>query len=408
MTKSTRTIAAAAMVCSAALVSSGCSLVTTSGIDYSSASTQQPAVPAGAPELVEMTVTTSWPMANAGRVQGMDTLPDGRLLAIAAPDVPSGAPGELLSIDTGAGTDTDPATTLHPIAFGSDYAAAQASMIQVARGWAVATGPDGHTVISAGTRYGVLGDLGRSPDEPGNYFGLATDRPGSPITPVTGTCWFPGIGDEAAGTMTTDGSNTLERRIGSPAGPGDGRPSRVLMQAGPQLGVRENQQPLAEQAGPAAPPRLAPAQPLLVGGLADMVCLDSAQVERLNGVGVTDGLRPLRGASVLAVIDRQLADAWFTGGVDLVEKATDAEHPEGTHSSGGLVGTATAAGPDRLDVVAIDTGTGVAVAGFHLQGDGVADDAQITSLTLDKADAGRGWVTIAGQDRLYEFVIGVR
>lgn len=405
MTKSTRKIAAAAMACSAVLVSSGCSLVATSGVDYSSANTQQPA---GAPELVEMSVTTSWPMVNAGRVQGMDTLPDGKLVAITAPDVPAGAPGALLSIDTAVGADADPSTTLHPIAFGAGYAAAQASLVQIARGWAVATGPEGRTAISAGTRYGVLGDLALSPDEPGNFFGVATDRPGSPITPVTGACWFPGVGDDAAGTMTADGSNTLERRIGSPAGPGDGRASRVLMQEGPQLGVRQSQQPIAEQTGPAAPLRLAPAQPLLLGGLKDLVCLDSGQVDRLNDVGVTDGLRTGRGASVLAVIDRQLADTWFAGGVDLVAQATDTESPEGTHSSGGLVGAATSTGPNRLDAVAVDTGTGVAVAGFHLQGDGVPEDAQITSLTLDKGDASRGWVTVAGQDRLYEFIIGVR
>ncbi len=404
MTKSIRTISAAAMVCTAMLASSGCSLVTTSGIDYSSASAEQPA---GAPRIVEMTVTTSWPMRNASRIRGMDTLADGKLVAIAAPDVPNGAAGALLSIDTEVSTSVDPATSLHPIAFGTDYAAAQAAMIQIARGWAVAVGPDGHTVISAGTRYGVLGDLGLSPDEPGNFFGIATDKPGSPITPVTGACWFPGIGDEAAGTLTADGSNTLERRIASPAGPGDGRPSRVLMQTGPQLGLREDQQSITDQKGPAAPPRLAPAQELLVGGLADMACLDSTQVEDLRSAGVTEGLRPGRGASVLAVIDRQLADSWFDSGVDLAKKTVE-WHPEGTHSSGGLVGEATAAGPDRLDAVAIDTGTGVAVAGFHLQGEGVADDAQITSLTLDKNDGARGWVTIQGQDRLYEFVIGVR
>uniref|UniRef100_UPI0013867055 hypothetical protein n=1 Tax=Prescottella subtropica TaxID=2545757 RepID=UPI0013867055 len=51
--------------------------------------------------------------------------------------------------------------------------------------------------------------------------------------------------------------------------------------------------------------------------------------------------------------------------------------------------------------------TGVAVAGFRVHGDGVPEDAHVTGLTLDKTDARRGWITIAGQDRLYEFVIDV-
>lgn len=407
MNKSTRVIAATVAACSAMLGAAGCSPVQTSGIDYSSAETGKSAVPAGAPALVAMTVTKSWPMAHASRVQGSDTLADGRLLVIAAPDVTSGAPGEVITVDTAAGTESDPSTTLYPIAFGSEYAAAQAASIQVARGWAVASGPSGSTAISAGNRYGVLEDLGRSPDEPGNYFGLVTDKPASPITPVTGACWFPGTGDDAAGTMTADGSNILERRMASAAGPGDGRPTRVLMQAGPQLGVRTGQQAIADQTGPGAPPKLAPAQPLLVGGLADTVCLDTKQVEQLHDVGVTNGLRPGRGAAALAVIDRGLADGWYAGGTKLVAEAAGAGHPAGTHSSGALVGQATASGPDRLDAVAIDTGTGVAVAGFQVRGNDVADDAQITSLTLDKTDARKGWITIAGQDRLYEFVIGV-
>lgn len=407
MNKSARVIAATVTVCSAMLGTSGCSLVETAGIDYSSAETEQNPLPAGAPALVAMTVTKSWPMAQASRVQGMDTLADGRLLAIAAPDVASGAPGELVAVNTAADVATDPGTTLYPIAFGSEYAAAQDASIQVARGWAVAAGPTGSTAVSAGNRYGILADLQRSPDEPGNYFGLATDQPGSPITPVTGACWFPGAGDDAAGTMTADGSNTLERRMASAAGPGDGRPARVIMQTGPQLGVREGQQTIAEQTGPAAPPRLAPAQELLVGGLSDMVCLAGEQVDQLHQAGVTNGLRTGRGASVLAVVDRELADGWYAGGVDLVEKTTVTEHLAGTHSTGALVGQATDSGPNRLDAVAIDAGTGVAVAGFQVRGNDIADDAQITSLTLDKSDARKGWVTIAGHDRLYEFVIGV-
>lgn len=396
------TVAAATILSSA-----GCSLIRPEGIDYSSAGAGLPPAPAGAPALVDMTVTRSWPMAHAGRVQGMDTLADGRLVAIAAPDVTSGAPGELIAVDTAVDTETDPATTLYPINFGSEYVAAQATSIQVARGWAVAVGPAGDMAISAGNRYGVLQDLGRSPDEPGNYSGLVTDKPASPITPVTGSCWFDGTGGDAAGTMTADGSNTLERRVGAAAGPGDGRPSRVMMQAGPQLGVRASQQVIAGQTGPGAPPRLAPAPELLVGGLADMACLSGEQVEQLHRAGVTDGLRPGRGASVIAVVDRALADGWFAGGTSLVAEASGAKHPAGTHSTGALVGQATGSGPDRLDAVAIDLGTGVAVAGFQLRGNGIADDAQITSLTLDRSDASKGWVTIAGQDRLYEFVIDV-
>lgn len=406
MNKSAQVVAATAL-CAVMLGSTGCSLVETSGIDYSAAGTENAPVPAGAPALVDMTVTRSWPMAQASRVAGMDTLPDGRVLAIAAPDVVSGAPGALISIDPATPTTVDPATTLHPIAFGADYVAAQEASIQVARGWAVAVGPQGRTAISAGSRYGVLADLGRSPDEPGNYFGLATDRPGAPITPVTGACWFSGTGDDAAGAMTAHGSNTLERRIGSAAGPGDGRPSRVLMQAGPQLQVRDNQQAVQAQTGPGAPPRLAPAQELLVGGLADLACLSSEQVEQLHRVGMTQGLRSGHGDAVVAIVNRELSDGWFAGGVDLVDTSAPGRNPEGTHSSGGLVGQATAAGPKRLDAVAIDTGTGVAVAGFHVNGGEVPDDAQITSVTLDTADASRGWLTIAGKDRLYEFVIDV-
>ncbi|OUS97427.1 hypothetical protein CA951_03540 [Rhodococcus sp. NCIMB 12038] len=392
---------------SSALLSAGCSLTQADGVDYSPAAAEPSTTPVGAPALIPMTVTKSWPMTHASRVHGLDTLPDGRVLAIAAPDVASGAPGELISVDTTTGTESDPATTLHPIAFGSEYAAAQTASIQVAKGWAVASGPDGRTAVSAGNRYGVVEDLEHSPDEPGNYAGLITDKPASLITPVTGACWFPGVGDDAAGTMTADGSNTLERRFAAAAGPGDGRPTRVMMQAGPQLGVRTGQQEIADRTGPAAPPKFAPAQELLVGGLADMVCLGTDQVEQLHDAGVTDGLRSGRGAAVLAVVDRELADRWYAGGTELVAEAGGGTNPAGTHSTGALIGQATASGQDRLDAVAIDTGTGVAVAGFQVRGNGVADDAQITSLTLDQTDARRGWVTIAGQDRLYEFVIDV-
>ncbi|MET3959869.1 hypothetical protein ABIE52_006804 [Rhodococcus sp. OAS809] len=408
MNKSTRILVAMVTTSVAMAGTAGCSLVQTAGIDYSSPATDQATAPAGAPEIVSMTVTKTWPMTGAGRVTGMDTLPDGHLLAIAAPDVTSGAPGELISVNTAAATDVDPSSTLYPIPFGSEYAAAHEASIQVAHGWSVAVGPTGSTAVSAGNRFGVVKDLGRSPDEPGNYFGVVTDQPGSLITPVSGACWFPGTGDDAAGTMTADGSNTLERRVAAATGPGDGRPSRVLMQAGPQLGVRPGQQAIAEQAGPGAPPSLAPAKDLVVGGLADLVCLDDQQVEQLHTAGVTDGLRSGRGASVVAVVDRTLADGWYTGGTEVVQNAAGNAQPTGTHSTGALVGAATPSGPNRLDAVAIDLGSGVAVAGFQLRGEGVADNAQITSLTLDKNDAGKGWVTVAGQDKLYEFVIGVR
>ncbi|MGB3675888.1 MAG: hypothetical protein WA988_15760, partial [Candidatus Nanopelagicales bacterium] len=296
---------------------------------------------------------------------------------------------------------------LYPIPFGSEYAAAHEASIQVAHGWSVAAGPNGTTAVSAGNRFGVLQDLRRAPDEPGNYFGLTTDRPGSLITPVTGACWFPGTGDDAAGTITADGTNTLERRVATATGPGDGRPARVRMQAGPSLSVRPGQQVIADRTGPGAPPAFAPAKELLVGGLADLVCLDDEQVDRLHGAGITDGLRSGRGASVLAIVDRSLADGWYAGGTELVENAGNPQ-PAGTHSTGALLGTTTPSGSDRLDAVAIDMGSGVAVAGFHVQGPGIADNAQITSLTLDKADASRGWVTVAGQDMIYEFIIDVR
>lgn len=397
--------AAAVIAVSSMLLAAGCSLPSGAGIDYSSA--ESPSAPAGAPALISMTVTKSWPMAGADRVQALDTLPDGRLLAIAAPDVRNGVAGELLTVDPAAESDSDPSTALHPIAYGSEYADAQSASIQVARGWAVAVGPEGRTAVSAGNRYGVVVDLERSPDEPGNYVGLITDQPASPITPVTGACWFPGVGEAAAGTLTVDGSNTIERRLASATGPGDGRPARVVMQEGPHLGVREGQQLIADQTGPTARPQLAPAQTLLVGGLSDLVCLDTGQVEQLHDVGITDGLRPGRGTAVLAVVNRELADGWYEGGTKLVAQSGDRNLPAGTHSTGALVGEATGSGSDRLDAVAIDAGTGVAVAGFQVRGDDVADNAQITGLTLDRTDARRGWVTIAGKDRLYEFVIDV-
>lgn len=404
MSKSVKTIAALVTVCVAALGSTGCSTMGSEGIDYSSAESDQFGLPAGAPALLTMNVTKSWPMADAGRIQGMDTVSDGRLIAIAAPDVNSGAPGELMTIDTSAGPGVDPASSLYSIPFGAEYAEASRSSVQIAHGWAVATGPGGRTAVSTGSRFGVIADLTVSLDDPGNYFGLATDRPGSPITPVTGACWYPGVGDDAAGTMTAHGSNTVERRM-TAAGPGDGRPTRVLMQNGPYMNVRENQEGIATEIGPAAPPKLAPAYELGVGGLTDLVCLDDTQVEQLHRAGVTKGLRQGQGASLLAVIDRQLADRWFTSGVDVVTRATNGQQARGAHNSGALVGQATGTGADRLDAVAIDTGTGVAVAGFQVRGEDVPEDAQVTSLTLDTADARRGWVTIEGQDRLYEFVI---
>lgn len=379
----------------------------------------------GAPPQIQMRITDSVELPGAARAGGLGwhSLSDGRdsgeagsgepapgeLLVNIAPDPATGAGGQLVAVDVADQSDPQ-VTLLGRIGYGPDYTALSQEIPQVQRAWAVTGLDDPDMVaISGGDRYGVLTELDEMdpaiPDS-GGFEGVLTAAPGSPITPVTGACWAGYTDGGSAGVLTVDGSNTLTRRVGWPTGPGDGQGLTAHMLAGPAMAVRSEQQPQLET-GPAAVPRLTPAPVVSVGGLGDLACVDAGSAQGLADLGAA--VRPATGQAVAAVVDRDLADAWFSGGVELAAAdAASGTDTQGLHATGDLVGSPTGAGEHRLDAVVLDTLTGTAVASLHLdtsgpvaQAAGLSDDLQVTGLELDPANPGTGWVTVAGSDLVF-------
>lgn len=353
---------------------------------------------AGIPAQIDLTVTGVVPIGpGGGQVVGLARTAAGTTVVLTGPDASGNgaALGELTADQDYRG--------LRGIDVDAAYLQAAGASPQIEAGWALgalpAAGPQA-LAVATGTRYGVLGDVLAGPGM-GGYAGVRTDAKGSPTGPVTGVCGDrDGVSDQV--TWTVSGSDVLERRT-LPTIASTGAAPSVVMSASPMMGLRDAQRGEATRVGAHEVPRLTPAQVYSVGGLRGLDCLDPQQISFLAGAGAV-GLRSSDNTSLglVSVVDRGLADHWFTEGS--AHPGTTGAVRAGQHYSASLVGQATASGPHRLDAVVIDAITGTAVAGLHLSGPGVPDDAQVSALLLD-ADGRGGLAAIAGGTGLYRFTV---
>lgn len=382
-------------------------------VAYGPGSHTSDSVPAGTPTAVRARITSVVDVGSAipgsGDVMGLSGLADGTVVALtrATSAGPSGA-GHLVRVDPDSGSGPAHIEPIRSVEVDQEYLWLQQQQPQIAAGWTLGPVPGlspTALAIGTGSRFGVLDEYTPGESGSGKYTGVVTDQQGSPTGPVTGTC-SDDPGSTNPVTWTTSGSEVIERRT-YPTSAGNGHAPRVRMLASPMMELTPAQQELVRMPGSEALPLLTPADSLLVGGLRSLTCLSDAQVlgmREATGLqdsvlrGATDAV-PVTSSALVAVVDRELADSWYERGSRPAEGI--AARP-GEHYSGGLVGRATAAGPDRLDAVVIDSVSGTAVAGIHLSGPQVPDDAQVTALMFD-AGGRSGLAAVAGSQKLLRF-----
>lgn len=379
--------------------------------DYGPGSHAVDTQPAGTPTQLDARVTDTVRPADlpGGDVMGLARPVGGPLMALSrATATGADGAGALAAVDTTTG-DT---AQLLSIDIDQQYVDSARSQPQVAAGWTLGTLPelsDSALLVGSGSRFGVLDEYqlggGTGSDQPGRFAGVVTDQPGSPTGPITGACSdAPGSSDPV--TWTTSGSEVIERRE-YPTSQALGTAPQVQMLASPMMALRPQQSQIPQRQGSQALPLLGPAHQLAVGGLRSLNCLDAGAVQGLRErTGMSElTLRSEDGASqttstvLLAVVDRELSQQWFDRG-SVPGEGIRAE--DGQHYTGGLIGEPTATGEHRLDAVVIDSVTGVAVAGVHLTGAQVPDDAQVSAMVLDATGTG-GWAALAGSDELLRF-----
>lgn len=321
-------------------------------------------------------------LPGAGPVMGAVEAPGGSGSLVVLTGPAPGIEGGLWSVPAGGAP-----VRIESIGVDAQYWKAAASR-QVTAAWSLGPlplmGPEA-AGLSTGTRYGVVRDVRAGSQARQGYAGVRTDVQGGPVAPVTGVCGFSEGERSSARSFTSDGSSQLFSRLGDPLSP-EAAEVRVRMQAGDLISVRPEQRALAARSGPGQRPRFTPEPEVAVAGLRSLSCLDPAAVAGLHAAGVTTGLRGGQGTAVAAVIDRGLADAWLTGGLG---------------RPGELIGAARASGGGRLDGVLVDSSSGTAVAGLHLD---LPADAQLSTLVFD-ADGRGGWYALAGSPRIARFSV---